>query len=170
MFCPNCGANNSTEQKFCRSCGINLEKTAESLLEQLPTAESANLLKQTKLLEKFGNVAFLGLASVLLVGISLLIFVIFDKMVLSGEKVLFGLFLISFVIFAMLSLAYVFFNETLKEKKAKINPILNKEANQEFEKKDTAKLLEDKPFELVPSVTENSTELLFVENKTREIK
>jgi hypothetical protein len=170
MFCPNCGANNSTQQNFCRACGLNLEKTAQSLLEQLPTAESANLMRQTKLLEKFGNVAFGGLATVLLLGISVLVFTIFNKMVLSGENILFGLFLIAFVIFAMLTLAYVIFNETLKEKKAKTNPVLIKESDKELEKRDTAKFLEDKPFEPVPSVVEDSTELLLVENKTRKIK
>ncbi|HEX8399918.1 MAG TPA: hypothetical protein VF644_20980 [Pyrinomonadaceae bacterium] len=38
------------------------------------------------------------------------------------------------------------------------------------DKKDTGKLLEEKPFEPVQSVTENSTELLSVENKTQKIK
>ncbi|HEX9930321.1 MAG TPA: hypothetical protein VGB02_17430 [Pyrinomonadaceae bacterium] len=36
------------------------------------------------------------------------------------------------------------------------------------DKKDTGKLLEEKPFEPVQSVTENSTELLSVENKTKK--
>jgi hypothetical protein len=175
MFCPNCGANNSTEQNFCRSCGLNLEKTAESLLEQIPTAESANLLKQKNLLEKFGNVTFGGLVTVFLLGISILVFTIYNKMILSGTNVSLGFFLIFLVIFGMLSLVYVFLNETLKKKKSLPNPVLNQETgakveNREFEKKDTARLLEDKPFEPVPSVVEDSTELLKVENKTRKIK
>ncbi len=61
----------------------------------------------------------------------------------------------------------MFFNESLKEKKAKINPARSDEL---IEAKDTGKLLEEKHFEPVPSVTENSTELLLVENKTRKIK
>ncbi len=44
MFCPNCAANNSTEQKFCRSCSLNPEKSAESLLEQIPNVENSTEL------------------------------------------------------------------------------------------------------------------------------
>ena len=31
MFCPNCGKDNSNEQKFCASCGTNLEAVAQAL-------------------------------------------------------------------------------------------------------------------------------------------
>jgi uncharacterized membrane protein YvbJ len=167
MFCPNCGANNRTEQKFCRSCGLNLEKSAESLLEQLPNAQSASLLKQTQLVEKFGNFALGGFGVVLLAGVSTAVYFIFSKMILTGVNVLAGILLIAFLIFALLSLIFVFFNESIKEKKAKINPALS---NKLTEAKEMGKLLEEKSFEPVPSVTENSTELLFVENKTQKIK
>ncbi|MCA1622464.1 MAG: hypothetical protein LC778_01455 [Acidobacteria bacterium] len=50
---------------------------------------------------------------------------------------------------------------------AKTNPALTSELT---EAKNTGKLLEEKRFEPIPSVTENSTELLFVENETRKIK
>jgi hypothetical protein len=31
MFCPNCGKENSTEIKFCASCGTNLEAVSQAL-------------------------------------------------------------------------------------------------------------------------------------------
>ena len=162
MFCPNCGTRNSSEQKFCRSCGLNLEKSNESLHEQLPTADRANLLKQTKMLEKYGNFAFGGLAVIFGFGIFALIFTIFSKMILSGENVIVGILLSLFIIFAFLSLIYVVLNESLKEKKTKANPVFKNE----LKVKPEAKMLEDKPFETVPSsVTERTTDLLFAEKR-----
>jgi len=167
MFCPNCGANNSTEQKFCRSCGLNLEQTALSLLEQIPSAESAGLLKRQKNLEKFGNIAFGGFGIVLLIAVSAIIYLIFTKVILSGNSVFGGILLIAFIVFAILTLTYVAFNEDLKERMQKTNPSLN---NELAEKRDTAKLLEEKLFEPVSSVTENSTELLYTKNKTKKLQ
>lgn len=167
MFCPNCGANNSTGQKFCRSCGLNLQKSAESLLEQLPTAQSANLLKHEKLLEKFGNFALGGLGVVILFGVTILIYTIIEKFLVSGTNIYFAILLIAFIVFAFLSLVFVIFNESLKEKKAKVNPTIKNELDK---KQDTAKLLEEKIFEPVPSVTENSTELLYTKNKTQKLQ
>lgn len=167
MFCPNCGANNSTEQKFCRACGLNLEKSAESLLEQLPTAQSANLLKHEKLIEKFGNFALGGFGVVVLFGVTILIYTIVKKFLVNGTDVYLAILLIAFITFALLSLIFVIFNESLKEKKAKINPVVKNELN---EKRDAAKLLEEKTFEPISSVTENSTELLYAKNKTRKLR
>lgn len=167
MFCPNCGANNTTEQNFCRSCGLNLEDTAKSLLTQIPSAESANLLKREQMLEKFGNFAFGGFGIVLFFAVSGIIYAIITGMILSGKNPLFGILLTAFIIFATLTLAYVVFNEDLKEKKKKLKLQTQKEL---AEPKTTGKLLEEKPFEPVPSVVENSTELFPVENKTTKLE
>ena len=63
----------------------------------------------------------------ILLGVIGLIYVTFVKMVLSGNNPAAGIVLILFIIFAALALAYVFMNETLKEKSAKLNPELAKE-------------------------------------------
>lgn len=39
MHCPNCGANAPAGQKFCRACGLGLERFAELLAELLPDGE-----------------------------------------------------------------------------------------------------------------------------------
>jgi hypothetical protein len=167
MFCPNCSANNSTEQNFCRSCGLNLEDTAKSLLAQIPSAETAALMRREKMLEKFGNTVWSGFGTVTLIGIGALVYTIIASLVLSGKNPLLGILLAAFIVFAALTLIYVFFNEDLKEKRKKINPAAAPEFS---EVKTTGKFLEEKPFEPVPSVIEDSTELLFVENKTKRLK
>src|ERR1044072_2695957 len=40
MHCPNCGTKTSTEHKYCRACGLGLEKFALLLAEQLPEGEA----------------------------------------------------------------------------------------------------------------------------------
>jgi hypothetical protein len=165
MFCPNCGSNNSTEQKFCRSCGINLQQTALSLLEQIPSAKSAELIRKRRTLEKLGGIAFTGLGIVIGLGILGLLYSIFVKMVLSGTEVYEGIAMMLFIVFASLSLAYVILNETLKDKESKIGPDLAKEIDKA---RKTGKLLEEGNFEPVMSVTERTTNLLHVENKPRD--
>jgi hypothetical protein len=167
MFCPNCGANNSTEQKFCRSCGLNLEKSAESLVEQMPSAQSANLLKQERILEKFGDFAWGGFGLVILIAVGASIYGIVTKMILTGNNVFVGVLLALFVIFGFLSLAYVVINEILKEEKQKTKSVMKNELG---DTGDTAKRLEEKPFEPLPSITENSTELLLTKNKTSKLR
>src|SRR6266705_3137267 len=36
MYCPNCSAEASTAQKFCRSCGMELQSVAELINDQTP--------------------------------------------------------------------------------------------------------------------------------------
>lgn len=166
MFCPNCGASNTTEQKFCRACGLNLEESAASLLEQIPSAEAGKLLRREKNLEKFGNFAFGGFMLVIFTAIAAIIYLIFTKLILTGESVFGGILIIAFMIFAGLTLAYVAFNEDLKERKQKVNPTLKNELSESVE---TGKLLEEKPFEPASGVTENTTDLLPVESRTRKL-
>lgn len=165
MFCPNCGANNSTEQKFCRACGIGLEKTIESLIEQkLSLAQNDSLLRKRILLETFGTVATGGLITVTVIGVSAIVYTVLTKMILTGSSVLFGSLLTAFIVFASLTLIYIVFRESFDEKQNK-----RKTSNDELnESKNTGNLLEEKPFEPIPSVVENTTELLYTKNKSQK--
>jgi uncharacterized protein YacL len=166
MFCPNCGANNTTNQNFCRSCGLGLEKISRTLLEQIPSAESAELLRRQKKIEKLGTLGFIGLANVGAFGVLALIYSVLVKMILSGTNIIGGVLLIAFMIFAVLTLMYVFYMKALEDKQK----LLRLSKNPEVEDKTTGQLLEEKPFEPVPSITENTTDLLYAENKTRKLE
>lgn len=167
MFYPNCGTNNSTEQKFCRSCGINLGVMSKSLLLQLTTARDASSSKKERSIENFKTFAFSKFGLVLLIAVILMISGIFYKVILTDNDVSFGISLIFITVFTSLILFFVSFIESVKEKKAGINPVLKSELT---EAKDTGKLFEENFFEPIQSVTENSTELFSVESKTRKIK
>jgi hypothetical protein len=138
---------------------MNLEHSAASLLEQFPDAPRADLQREEKMLERFGTVAFGGFGVVVLLAIAGLIYWIVDKAILSGEGPVMGILLIAFLIFAALSLAYVIWRESLKEKRAK----LEMAPGRKFEPapEETGKLLNEGSFESVPSsVVEDTTDLL----------
>lgn len=39
MYCPNCGKENSDEQRFCRSCGLSLQAISQVLVSELSENE-----------------------------------------------------------------------------------------------------------------------------------
>lgn len=45
MHCPNCGAEASASQKFCRACGLSLERFAQLLVELLPDVGDKNVAR-----------------------------------------------------------------------------------------------------------------------------
>src|SRR5688572_4391541 len=100
MYCPACGSQNSTEQKFCRSCGMNLELSASSLLEQYPDRQRFDLQKQERSLEAFGNLAFGGLGVIVGLSICGFIYLIVTRMILSGTQPVAGVLFALFLIFA----------------------------------------------------------------------
>src|SRR5262245_46472078 len=80
MYCPNCGNKNAEGQNFCRSCGLGLEKFAQSLTEQLPTVAVQSLQERKERLER------LGVASLSVFGLGVfgfLLYNVFVKLMLS---------------------------------------------------------------------------------------
>jgi len=142
---------------------MNLESTAEALSAWTPR-ENVDFAQRERRLERFGQFAFGGFGIVLVFAVLGLIYTIFTKMVLVGEQPWAGVLLIGFIIFAMLTLTYVVFNEDLKEKRKKARPVPPNELEGAAT---TGKLLEEKEFEPIPTVAEHTTDLLPVRDRER---
>jgi hypothetical protein len=164
IFCPNCSAKNKIEQNFCRFCGFNLQDTTKSLIAQLSIDKTARQFNQLKLIKKLTDSASVGLVVIVSTGILFYLYAVLTQMVFSGKRVLLGLFLIYMV--------FQFFGRFIR--RILRNRIIEDGAEtdsppKELEEKETAKLLEEKPFARAAGLKENSTELLFAENKTRKL-
>ena len=162
MFCPNCGANNSKKQNYCRFCGLNLQDTAKSLMNQIVFGEDSKSLKRlssVKWVVDFTSTALIGM---LIVGIAAYLFFFDPKFGKDLIKISLGIFFLLKTIQEIIG----YFQRRARSENKRFEP---EKAAEQFESKETAKLLEEKPFEPVPSVVENSTELFPVENKTRKL-
>ena len=164
MYCPNCGNQNSTEQNFCRSCGLGLEKIAQSLAEQLPTQIDANQLKQKERIERQGVIAL----SIFAAGIiGLLLYLVVYKVIFVQGRTLEGLGILAFLALISSGLVAVYLF-------AKANEIGQKSKSREVTGTDeslsstpTSKLLREGYFEPMPTVTDRTTDLLTVERNDR---
>jgi hypothetical protein len=158
MFCPNCGAKTSTEQKFCRTCGLGLEKIALSLTEQLPTQPDENLMSQKERLERLG-VAALSVFGAGLMG--LILWAIVYKMMIVEGKFLTGLAFIGF----MVMIGCGILSAILFAKAKEAEDAAGKRKIQNIEPTPTKELLTEGNFEPVPSVIDRTTDLLFAEKR-----
>lgn len=145
---------------------MNLEQSVASLLEQFPHGERLDLQKEEKQLAKFGTVAFGGFMVVIAIAIVWMIYLILTKMVLSGTQPLPGVLLIAFIIFAGLSLSYVVWNESLKEKRQKIGIT---PAEGALPPASARELHDASSFIPAASVVEDTTALLDAKLKTKDL-
>jgi len=163
MFCPNCGAKTSVEQKFCRACGLGLEKIALSLVDQLPTRtdESLRSSSEKERLERWGMIAL----SVFGAGVlGLLLFFVGYKMMYTQGKILSALALLGIMIMGACGLISVLLFAKAQE--------AGEAAKRRIQPKDapvipapTNELLTEGHLEPVPSVTDRTTDLLYAQKK-----
>lgn len=159
MYCPNCGTKTSIDQNFCRACGLGLDKIALSLTEQLPTKPNLSLEQKKERFEKLGVAAL----SVFGLGVlSLIIYGVVYKMIISEGDLLTALAAVGFIIMIACGLASVVLFAKAKETSQEAT----KRKPQDLSSGDSTKeLLTEGHFEPVPTVTERTTELLTVEKR-----
>lgn len=159
MYCPNCGKTNSSENKFCRACGLNMEDATRSLIDQLPAVEhDRRIVERKRLVEnvllKIGGV---GLAAFIL----LILWVIVTEIIIGKGQLVGGIIGVLFVLGMSSALALVAYRQFLIEATAKRKlpaagtPIMDAATRQ----------LTDPYFEPAQSVTESTTDLLSTEVK-----
>lgn len=163
MFCPNCGAKNNRKQNYCRFCGLNLRDTAKSLTSQLVFGEDSNLVKSLSSVKRIIDLALATLAGVLIV---CAIGYFFFKTGFGKDMMKMGI-----VIFFLLEtvLGAVGYYQRRERSKARANKF-EQHTTEQLESKEAVKVLEEKPFEPVPSVVEHSTQLLPSVNNTRKVE
>lgn len=156
MYCPNCGKENASGRNYCRTCGLKLDAVAKAVAEILPSEENAALQRRKRVLEKLGRGALLiaGLIAVMTFIFAAALY----KLILFGPEVLFLASAIALAVFATLGAGMIGYsklfigNGTNDGRAAPIEGVAPLRA--------TGKLIEDRPFEPIPSVAENTTDLL----------
>ena len=160
MYCPNCGKENLAEQKFCRSCGLSLEKAVQSLAEQLPALElDKSLRERQRKVDRLITIVAGSAISIVVVGV--LWGIIYGIIIVKGE-IIAGLFLLAFIVGMVLFGLLSIYRDSLRKAAGKRQlseptpPLVA----------DTGRLLSESRVEPIPSITERTTELLIKDKGT----
>ena len=158
MHCPNCGSRNKKHQNYCRYWGLHLPDIEKLFLSQLVFGEDTKQLKRLRSAGKLIDYIQILLIVLFALGIFKLATTDFD-----GGKDLVKLSLVSFMLLlAVDGILKYFQHQSLKTNR---RDVITSAEEEKFERQETVRLIEEKPFYPVPSVTEASTGLLFIDNK-----
>lgn len=164
MHCPNCGTVTAPEQRFCRSCGLNLEKIAELVAEQLPAMQASSQIDSGKAdwrrnAERAGLFILLGAGVIFFLAIC---WAIVSKIIIARGEYLSGSIFLVLIIALVLGGSLLGLSDssgTAKQNRTPSKPATLPEAEA------TARLLSEPELEPVPSVTERTTALIDVDKK-----
>ncbi len=162
MYCPNCGKNNSDEQKYCRTCGFELEGV-NKIVEKIRVAQEDDTFFSARLFDKLGRFfmyAFFAVAFAYVFYLS-----VYYKFEIFGIETMFMFAVFGFFLLGFLSLLFFGFKH-FKLKSGSTNRDSGTKT-QELNAPEGA--LVESTFEPIGSVTENSTELLYTKNRTTEL-
>jgi hypothetical protein len=154
MLCPNCGTTTTTEQKFCRSCGMNLEPVARALTAHLAhggaAAAAARATEQSAARRMTSALA----ASILVALFGLL-------MMAFMPNPTFKMFGFAAALIGIVAALAAVFSTLRATGDAREGPAQHALDGAQAAK--TGRLLHETTLEPAPSVTEHTTELLSVE-------
>ena len=78
MFCPNCGSKNDDKQNYCRFCGLNIQASAKSLMDQIVFGKDSDSLKKLRTFKRTVDVASTILIGALIAGVVADIFLVIE--------------------------------------------------------------------------------------------
>lgn len=153
MHCPNCGRAASTDQQFCRTCGLNLAEFSQLLGEKLPSLKE-DLRDQKRKFERWALRLWTGAGAIFYVA---LYWAIISEIIIGKGHVLGGtLFLLMITALSVGGLLILY--SSALEKRSKY---MQSDRQQSLPERDTApELLPGTNASLRVSVTDHTTELL----------
>lgn len=160
MFCPGCGKETSPNQKFCRSCGLGLERIEQAVNDQLGTDLRENTRARKEKLERWGMLAL----SVFGCGIiGLILYGIVYKMMFEQGKILAGLGMLGFLVMIACGLLSVVLFAQAQEQEER-SPGLQKSPEPLPARNTNPRLMEPNAEALI-TVIEPTTDLLPIANQ-----
>ncbi len=154
MFCPNCGTKNDIQQSFCRACGMELTEVLQSL-----SKINDLIVGNDDWLKKIG-VFSIGVFGALI--ICLLTIAIFSSLRLGIDLALVFLMILFGLSLGFLSVTFLDKYQSREAKKLKkVDEIYH--STHQIERLNTNKQLKESTLVPIPSVTEQTTELFYLE-------
>ena len=155
MFCPNCGAQNKVGPSFCRGCGLKMDAIVEAVADQMPVGEDIEQHRRRRMFERagFGTLKFAAV-----IGLALIVFFVtqYEALGYFFGPTLFAA-IVAWIWLVLVGLGIRSFPKLFMKGSDHPPPV---EISNTVGV--TTKLIQDRPFEPVPSVTEDTTEQLEV--------
>ena len=153
MLCPNCGTRGSSEHKFCRRCGMNLEPITQALAEHRATG-GAVLTREEEERRALARLASGMTWGLVLFFVGLLLLAVAKMFALGRFGMLAGLLVTLVGGLVATIAAFAPMRAAAGSARALKNPDALPDA------KTTGRLLDEPPHEPLPTITDRTTELL----------